>query len=114
MAAWKARGSGEAGRNPRVQPVPESELSRISVDGTGELSRGGRKVEGDGRAATVSVGVGAAFLGVLTVEVVRENMLREARKGARGEKSRGGHMWPAVNKRRLAVSVAAIRYSVGG
>ena len=118
MAAWKARGSGEAGRNPRVRPVLEPELSRISVDGTGEMSRGGREAEGDGRAATVSVGVGAILLGVLTVEVVREDMLREARKGPRGEKSRGGHVGRAVNGGWLAVSilvtrgvVVAIRYS---
>ena len=45
-------------------------------------------------------------------------MLREAPKGASGEKSRGGHMGPAVNEGWLAVSVlvtrgmvAAIRYS---
>ena len=116
--AWKARGSGEAGRNPRVRPVPEPELSRIFVDGTGEASRGGREAEGDSRAATVSVGVGASLLGVLTAEVVREDMLREARKGARGEKSRVGHMGSAVNGGWLAVSVlvtrdvfAALRYS---
>ena len=118
MAAWKACGSGEAGRNPRVRPVPEPELSRISVDGTGEVSRGGREADGDGRVAMVSVGVGAVLLGVLTVEVIQEDMLREARKGARGEKSRGGHMRPAVNGGCSAMSilvkrgvVAAIRYS---
>ena len=105
MAAWKTRGSGEAGRNPWVRSVPEPELSRISVDGTGEVSRGGHEAEGDGRAAPVSVGVGAVLLGVLTVEVVREDILREARKGARCEKSRGGHMGPAVNGGWLAVSV---------
>ena len=118
MAAWKARGSGEAGRNPRVRPVSEPELSRISLDGIGEVSRGGREAEGDGRAATVSVGVGAVLLGVLTVEVVRDDMLREALKGARGEKSRGVHMGPAVNGGCSAMGVlvtrgvvAAIRYS---
>ena len=63
MAAWKPRGSGEAGRNPRVRPVPETELARISVENTGEVSRGGREAEGDGRAATVSVAVGDVLVG---------------------------------------------------
>ena len=68
MAAWKARGGiGEAGRNLGVRPVPEPELSRIFVDGTGELSSGGRVAEGDGRAATVSVGEKLALLRALTV-----------------------------------------------
>ena len=75
MVAWKARGSGEAGRNPRVRPVPESELVRIAVESTGEVSRGGREAEGDGRVAMVSVGVEAVLVGALTVEVVREDML---------------------------------------
>ena len=98
MAARKARvGSGKSGRNPRVRPIPEPELSRMSVDGTGEVSRGGRVAEGDGRVATVSVGVEAGLLRVLTVEVVGEDMLREARKGARGEKSQRGYMGPAVS-----------------
>ena len=114
MAAWKARGSGEAGRNPRVRPVPEPELARISVESAGEVSRGGREAEGDGRAATVSVGVGAVLVGVLTVEVVREDMLREARKGARGQKWRGGYRGPAVNGGWLAVSVLVTRYVVAG
>ena len=43
MAAWKARGSGEAGPNPRVRPVPGTELARISVESTGEVSRGGAR-----------------------------------------------------------------------
>ena len=48
MAAWKARGSGTAGRNLRVRPVPEPELLRMSVEGIGEVSRDGREAEGDG------------------------------------------------------------------
>ena len=87
VAAWKARGSGAAGRNPRVRPVPEPELPRISVEGTGEVSRGGREAEGGGEAF---------FCRVLEGEVVGEDMLREARKGAKGEKSQRGHMGPAV------------------
>ena len=110
MAAWKARGGrGEAGRNPRVRPVPEPEMSRIAVDVTGEVPRGRCVAKGDGGAATVSVGVEAVLLGVLTVEVVREDMLREARKGATGEKSRGGHMGPAVNGGCSVMSVLVTR-----
>ena len=88
VPALKARGGrGESGRNPQVRPVPEPDMSRIAVDVTGEVPRGGCVAERDGRAATVSVGVEAVLLGVLEVEVVRKDMLREARKGARGEKS---------------------------
>ena len=98
-------GSEEAGRNPRVRPVPELELARISVVGTGEVPRGGRVAEGDGEAV---------LLRVLAGEVVGEDMLREAREGARGEKSQGGHMWPAVNGGWLAVSVLVTRGVVAG
>ena len=55
----------------------------MSVDGSGERSRGGRGAEGDGEAVLVLV---------LGAEVFEEDMLREARNGARGEKSRGGHI----------------------
>ena len=76
-----ARGSGAAGRNPQVRPVPEPELPRMSVEGTGEVSRGGHEAEGDG---------GAVLWSVEEAEVVGKDILREARKGARGKKSRGG------------------------
>ena len=81
MAVGKARGSGAAGRSPGVRPVPEQVLPRMSVDGNGERSRGGRGAEGDCKAVLVLV---------LGAEAVEEDMLREARNGARGEKSRGG------------------------
>ena len=82
MPALKALGGrGESGRNPRVQPVPEPEMSRMTVDVTGEVPRGGCVAEGNGGATTVSVGVEAVLLGILVAEVVREDMLREARKG---------------------------------
>ena len=87
---------------------------RISVESPGEVSRGGREAEGDGRAATVSVGVGAVLVGVLTVEVVREDMLREARKGTGGETSRERYRGPAVNGGWLAVSVLVTRGVVAG
>ena len=96
MAAWMARGSGVAGCNLRVRPVPKPELPRMSVEGTGEVSRGGREAEGDGEAVLLSI---------VEAEVVGEDMLREARKGARGEKSRGGYMGPTVKGGWLAAIV---------
>ena len=108
-------GRWELGRNPRVRPVPEPEMSRKTVYATGEELRGGCVAEGDGGAAMVlsvdaeagllaflaemvtEVDGGAAFLlsvdakavllAFLAAEVVREDMLREARKEAGGEKS---------------------------
>ena len=82
LAVEKARGSGAAGRNPGVRPVPEPVLSRMSVSGTGERSRGGRVAEGNDEAVLLF------FLGS---EEVEEDMPRETRNGARGEKSPGGH-----------------------
>ena len=84
MAARKARvSSGESGRNPRMWPVPEPELARLSVVGTGEVPRNGRVAEGDGEAV---------LLRVLAGEVMGEDMLREARKQAKGRKlARGAH-----------------------
>ena len=112
MAAWKARGSGVAGRNPRVRPVPEPKLLLMFVEGAGEVSRGGREAERDGEAV---------LLRVLEGEMVGEDMLREARKGARGGKPRAGHMGPVVKGGWLAASVlvtrgvvAGIRYSYTG
>ena len=83
----------------------------MSVEGTGEMSRGGREAGEDGEDV---------LLGVLEGEMVGEDMLREARKGARGEKSRGGYMGPAVKGGGLTASVvtrgvvAGIRYSYTG
>ena len=60
------------------------------------------------------------LLSVVEAEVVEEDMLREARKGARGEKPRGGYMGPAVKGGWLATSVVTrgvvvgIRYSYTG
>ena len=98
-------GSGESGRNPRMWPYPEPELSRLSVVGTGEVPRDGRAAEGDGEAV---------LLKVLAGEVRGEDMLREARKEARGENSRGGHMGPAVNEGWLALSILVTRGVVAG
>ena len=88
-----------------MRPVPELELPRISVEGTGEVSRSGREAEGDGEAALVRV---------LEGEVVGEDMLREARKRAKCEKSRGGHMGPVVKGGWLAASVLVTRGVVSG
>ena len=103
LAVEKASGSEAAGRNPGVRPVPEPVLSRMSVDGIGERSRGGRVAKGDGEAVLELV-LGAEVAEV--AEVVEEDMLLEARNGARGEKSRGGHM-RSVKGGWLATSVVA-------
>ena len=94
MPALKALGGrGESGRNPRIRPLPEPEMSQKTVDAmhTGEVLRGGCVAEGDGGAAMVlSEGAEAVLLAVLAAVVVREDMLREAREGARGENRKGG------------------------
>ena len=102
-----------------VWPVPEPEISRKAVDATGEVLRGGCVAEVDGGAARVfSMEAETVLLGFLAADVVREHMLRKARKGAGGEKSRGGHIEPAVKEGCPAISVlvthgiiAAILYS---
>ena len=129
-------GRGELGRKPRVRPVPEPEMSRKGVDATGEVLRGGCVTEGDdgaamdtvgaeaglltflaevvaevdgGAAMVLSVGAEEVLLAFLAKEVVREDMLREARQGAGGEKLRGGHMGPAVKGGWSAMSVLVTR-----
>ena len=137
MPTLKALGGrGELGRKPRVRPVPEPEMSRKAVDATGVVLRGGCVAEGaggatmktagaeaglltflaevvaevDGGAAMVlSVGTEAVLLAFLVEEVIREGMLREARKGEGGENSRGGHMVPAVMGGWSAMSVLVTR-----
>ena len=91
----KARGRGAAGRSPGLRPVPEAVLARRSVEGIGERSRSGRGVERGGEAVLVRVSGAEVLVLVLRDEVadeVEEGMLREARHGERGEKSRGGHI----------------------
>ena len=122
----------ESGRNPRVRPVPEPEMSREAVDATGEVLRGGcvavvdggaamvfsmeaeavllRFLAADGDAAMVlSMEAEAVLLGFLAAEVVREDMLREARKRAGGETFLGRHIEPAVKGGCSASSVLVTR-----
>ena len=85
---------GAAGRSPGVRPVPEPVLARRSVEGIGERSRSGRGAEGGGEAVLVRVSgaeVLVLVLGDEVADVVEEDMLREARNGARSETLRGGH-----------------------
>ena len=94
LEVGKVRGSGAVGRNPGVQPVPEPVLDRMSVGGIGKRSKSGPGAEGGGeavlemilRAEVLVVGLGDGV-----AEVLEEDVLREARNGARGEKLRGGH-----------------------
>ena len=63
------------------------------MKGVGERSRSGRGAEGAGEAVLVRVSgpeVVVLALGNTVADVVGEDMLREARKGARGENSQGG------------------------
>ena len=64
MAAWKARGSGEGSGAQSASAA--SSRDRAGAD-IGRKHRrgvqGGREAEGDGRAATVSVGVGDVLVG---------------------------------------------------
>ena len=107
LESGKVRGSRAAGRSPGVRPVLEPVLARRSVEVVGERSRSGRGAEGTGEAILVRVSgseVVVLVLGNAVADVVGEDMLREARKGARGEKSRAGATrsvkggWLAVKK----------------
>ena len=123
---------GESGRNPRVRSVPVPEISRKAVDATGKLLRGGCVAEVDGGVAMIfsieaeavllgflaadgdaamvlSMEAEAVLLGFLAAEVVREDMLRKARKRAGGEKSRGGQVEPGVRGGCSAISVLVAR-----
>ena len=118
-------GTGKAGRRPRVRPAPEPEMSRRAAGTTGEVLTGGGMAEVDDGVAAVfplSFGAGLAAEGeavlvevvlaaevALAAAVVEADMLREARKGARGEKSRGGYSRPAVKWGCSAVSVLLTR-----
>ena len=73
-------------------PRPPQSLN--PSEGIGERSRSGRGAEGGGEAVLVRVSGAGVLVLVLRDEVadeVQEDMLREARHGARGEKSQGGH-----------------------
>ena len=94
LEVGKVRGSGAVGRNPWVRPVPEPVLVRRTVGGIGESSKSGPGAEGGGEAVLVMIlreEVLVVGLGDGIAEVLEEDMLREARNGARSEKLRGGH-----------------------
>ena len=103
----KARGSGTVGRNPGVRPVPEPVLARRSMGDISERSRSGPGAErGDEAVLVVILGAEVLMLdlGDGVAEVLEEDMLREARNGARGEKPRGGRT-RSVKEGWLATSV---------
>ena len=107
LEVGKVRGIGAVGRNPGVRPVPEPRLARRSVGGIGERSKSGPGAEGGGEAVLVVIlrtEVLVVGLGNGVAEVLEEDMLREARNGARGEKLRGGHT-RSEKRRWLATSV---------
>ena len=90
--AREARGSRTVGRNPGVRPILEPVKARRSVGAIGERSRSVPGAEGGGEAVLVValVEVPVVVLGEAVVDAIVEDMLWEARKGARGEKSRAG------------------------
>ena len=85
LIAREASGSGTVGRKPGVRPVLEPVVARRSVGAMGERSKSGPGTEGRGEAVLVVI------FGDEVAEVLGKDMLREARNGARGEKSRGGY-----------------------
>ena len=92
LAAREARGSGAVGRKPGVRPVLGPVVARRSVGPMGEKSRSGPEAEGGGESVLVvaSVAVPVFFVGDAVGNEVVDMPLREARKAARGVKSRGG------------------------
>ena len=85
LIAREASGSGTVGRKPGVRPVLEPVVARRSVGAMGERSKSVPGTEGRGEAVLVVI------FGDEVAEVLGEDMRREARNGARGEKSRGGY-----------------------
>ena len=84
LAVKAARGTGAVGRSPGVRPVLEPVLARRSGEGVGEKADWGSGAVWAGEAAVV-------FWGEEAAEVVVAGMvLLEARREARGVKTRGG------------------------
>ena len=92
VTAREARGSGTVGRNPGVRPVLEPVEARKSAGAMDERFRSGPGAEGRGEAVPVVAwaDVPVVVLGDAVVDEVVEDMLWEARRGARSEKARGG------------------------
>ena len=85
-------GSGAVGRKSGVRPVLDPVVARRSVGPMGEKSRSGPEAEGGGESVLVVAlsAVPVLFLGDAMVDEVVDMAVREARKAARGVKSRGG------------------------
>ena len=92
LAAREARGSGAVGRKPGVRPVLDPVVARRSAGPMGDESRSGPEAEGGGESVLVVAlsAVPVLFLGDAMVDEVVDMTPREARKAARGMKSRGG------------------------
>ena len=96
--------TGESGRRPRVRSVPEPEISRRVNEATGEEVPRGCPDGADRRAGAVPEAEGrdpaAAVLVAEAEDVVEdEDMLRKAREGAGGERTRGSERRPAESER---------------
>ena len=103
-------GTGRSGRSPRVRSAPEPDISRKVSGATGEVLTGGGMVAVDDGAAIFPEGCAAGLVAegeaiwaaesevVLVAGSDGEDILGGARIGAKGEKSRGGYIGPAVNE----------------
>ena len=85
------RGIGALGRNPGVRPVLDPVLALRSAEPMGEKSKSGPDVEGGGDPVLVLIWAAVPKVGLVegAVDGVVDMVLREARKAARGVKTRG-------------------------
>ena len=92
LAVRAARGTGAVGRSPGVRPVADPVLARRSVEPMGEKSKSGPDVGGGGDPVLVLMWAAVPEVGLVegAVDDALDMVLREARKAARGVKTRGG------------------------
>ena len=92
LAVRAARGTGAVGRSPGVRPVADPVLARRSVEPMGEKSKSGPDFGGGGGPVLVLMWAAVPKVGLVeeAVDDALDMVLREARKAARGVKTRGG------------------------
>ena len=92
LAVRAVRGTGAVGRSPGVRPVVDPVLTRRSVGPMREKSKSGPDVEGGGDPVLVLMWAAVPKVGLVeeAVDDALDMILREARKAARGVKTRGG------------------------
>ena len=92
LAVRAVRSMGAVGRSLGVRPVIDPVLAPRSVESMGEKSKSGPDVEGGGDPVLVLIWAAVPEVGLVegAVDDVVDMVLREARKAARGVKTRGG------------------------